>query len=191
MRIMYSFLIMLAACFYTTLTASATGGYLKGVVLDSLTERVVAGAVVKIEKTARGAYVNKSGEFSISSIPAGTYTVTTSLIGYFPSSISIEIRDNDTLDIEILLRSQDVRTRTVVVSASKHTQAVQDVPISISVVEAKELEARNITKIDDALRYIPGVNMAKDQVNIRGSSGFALGLGSRVALLLDGFPMIS
>ena len=33
--------------------------------------------------------------------------------------------------------------------------------------------------------------MAKDQVSIRGSSGFALGLGSRVALLLDGFPMLS
>jgi outer membrane receptor for ferrienterochelin and colicins len=191
MKFVTSLLCMMVLYCHSPLTAFAAGGFIKGIVLDSLTERPVAGAVVKLEKTARGAYVNKTGEFSISSIPAGTYTVTTTLIGYFPSSITLVIGDNDTLDIEILLRSQEVRTRTVVVSASKHTQNVQDVPISISVVESKELEARNITKIDDALRYIPGVNMAKDQVNIRGSSGFALGLGSRVALLLDGFPMIS
>lgn len=171
--------------------ALATGGFVKGIVLDSISERPVAGAVVKVETTARGAYVNKYGEFSISSIPAGTYTFTTSLVGYFPATTVVSIKNNDTLEIEIYLRPLEVRARTVIVSASKHTQAVQDVPISVSTVEAKDIESRNITRIDDALRYVPGVNMAKDQVSIRGSSGFALGLGSRVALMLDGFPMLS
>ncbi|MBK9246873.1 MAG: TonB-dependent receptor [Ignavibacteria bacterium] len=191
MNLISKYWIFLCLLLTSTVSASATGGYLKGTVIDSATKQTIAGAVVKIDNTARGAYVNKKGEFSISSIPSGSYTLTTSLIGYFPSQIIITIKDKDTLDVQISLVSQDVRLRTVVVSASKHLQAVQDVPISISVVDSKELKDRNIIQIDDALRYIPGVNMAKDQVSIRGSSGFALGLGSRVALLLDGFPMLS
>ncbi len=45
--------------------------------------------------------------------------------------------------------------------------------------------------MDDALRYVPGVNMLQDQVNIRGSSGYSRGVGSRVLLLLDGLPYLT
>ncbi len=183
------FIVVLSS--FSVSTAHAKGGCVKGVVIDSLTEVPLLGAVVRIETTARGANVNKSGEFLITAIPTGNYFLTASLIGYLPSKIPVSIRDDDTLTITIPLRSQAVRASTIVVSASKHAQSVQDVPISISVVEAKQLQERNITKIDDALRYVPGVSMSRDQVSIRGSSGFALGLGSRVALLLDGFPMLS
>ncbi|MEX0602059.1 MAG: TonB-dependent receptor, partial [Bacteroidota bacterium] len=47
---------------------------------------------------------------------------------------------------------------------------------------------RNSATLDDALRYVSGVNMMQDQVNIRGSSGYSRGVGSRVLILLDGLP---
>ena len=50
---------------------------------------------------------------------------------------------------------------------------------------------RNDLSLDDALRYVPGVNFVQDQVNIRGSSGYARGIGSRVLLLIDGIPLLS
>lgn len=191
MKFVFYGIFLIILCSFSTSTAHAKGGCVKGIVVDSLTEIPLLGAVVRIETTARGANVNKSGEFFITAIPAGNYFLSASLIGYLPTKIPVSVRDDDTLTITITLKPQAVRAATIVVSASKHAQSVQDVPISISVVEAKQLQERNITKIDDALRYVPGVNMSRDQVSIRGSSGFALGLGSRVALLLDGFPMLS
>lgn len=191
MKLLFYCLLVIVFSFFPAMQTLAKGGCVKGTVLDSLNDAPLAGAVVRIETTARGANVNKSGDFFISAIPPGNYTLTASLIGYIPVKQSITIRDNDTLTLVIQLRPQAVRTATIVVSASKHAQSVQDVPISISVVDAQQLQERNITKIDDALRYVPGVSMSRDQVSIRGSSGFALGLGSRVALLLDGFPMLS
>ncbi|MBI3258365.1 MAG: TonB-dependent receptor, partial [Ignavibacteriae bacterium] len=191
MKIVLNGLLTLILILFSTNAVCAKGGCVKGVVQDSLSDAPLVGAVVRIETTARGANVNKSGEFFITAIPAGNYILTASLIGYLPAKIPVVIRDDDTLNLNISLRAQAVRSATIIVSASKHAQSVQDVPISISVVEAKQLQERNITKIDDALRYVPGVNMSRDQVSIRGSSGFALGLGSRVALLLDGFPMLS
>jgi outer membrane receptor for ferrienterochelin and colicins len=84
-----------------------------------------------------------------------------------------------------------LRTQEIIVSANKKVQTVQEVPVSVSTINLKELTERNITDIDKALEYIPGVNMTGSQVSIRGSSGFAFGLGSRVAYLLDGFPVLS
>ena len=79
----------------------------------------------------------------------------------------------------------------VVVSANRRVQAVQDVPITVSVLSAEDLDQRSITRLDDALRYVNGIVVARDQVNIRGTSGFALGVGSRAAVLLDGFSLLS
>jgi iron complex outermembrane receptor protein len=79
----------------------------------------------------------------------------------------------------------------VIVSAGKRTQSVQEVPVSVTLLDQQAIQQRNVNRIDEVLRYVSGVNVARDQVSIRGSSGFALGIGSRVALLLDGFPMLS
>ena len=58
-------------------------------------------------------------------------------------------------------------------------------------MDAAEIRQRNSTSLDDALRYVRGVNMTGTQVNIRGSSGYSLGAGSRVLMLLDGIPFFA
>ncbi|MCS6819985.1 MAG: TonB-dependent receptor, partial [Chitinophagales bacterium] len=44
---------------------------------------------------------------------------------------------------------------------------------------------------DEALNYVPGVNMLGRNASIRGGGGFADGAGSRVLVLLDDIPIIS
>src|SRR6266571_4378268 len=45
-----------------------------------------------------------------------------------------------------------------------------------------------VATVDEAVNKAPGVLFLNGQVNIRGSSGFVEGLGSRVLLLVDGVP---
>src|SRR5256885_7631370 len=51
-----------------------------------------------------------------------------------------------------------------------------------------DLARRAVATVDEAVNRAPGVLFLNGQVNIRGSSGFVEGLGSRVLLLVDGVP---
>lgn len=151
------------------------------------------GANIRIENTARGAKSTITGDFIINRVPYGTHNLLISYIGYDSRKIEVSLdRDNANVDLgEIMLSEQRFLTGEIVVSANKRAQAVQEVPISMSVIDSRGILDRSITRLDNVLEYVPGVEINKDNVSIRGSSGFAFGVGSRSALLLDGFPMLA
>ncbi len=169
----------------------AEKGHIQGRVFSLETNKPLPGASVRIERTAFGAIANKNGLFKIHSVKSGNYTLIVSLVGYKQKKIDITIPANDTVFIECFLEVQAIQTEDIIVSASKRVQLVQEVQVSVSTISSSELMDRNITKLDEVLGYIPGVSMNGDHISIRGSSGFAFGIGSRVILLLDGFPLLS
>src|SRR5205823_11442507 len=59
---------------------------------------------------------------------------------------------------------------------------------SVAVMNDTDLARRAVATVDEAVNRAPGVLLLNGQVNIRGSSGFVEGLGSRVLLLVDGVP---
>jgi iron complex outermembrane receptor protein len=170
---------------------AAPNGLIQGVVTDSETGERLGGAVVRVEAREIGAVANAQGAFVLRNLATGNYTLLVNFIGYEARKYTVSVRSGDTTSVTIGLKSQLLRTNDVVVSAGKRVQAAQDVPISISTVGQREIQQRGITSIDQALRYVPGVNVNRDQINIRGSSGFALGFGSRVSVFLDGFPLMA
>jgi outer membrane receptor for ferrienterochelin and colicins len=175
----------------STSPASPASGTITGVVTDGETGDVLAGAVVRVEARELGAVANKDGIYVVRNVPAGTATLLVNFIGYETRKIKIFVRAGESLTQPVALKSQMLRTSDVVVSAGKRVQAAQDVPISISTVGQREIQQRGITTVDQALRYVPGVNVNRDQISVRGSSGFSLGFGSRVGIFLDGFPLLS
>jgi len=52
------------------------------------------------------------------------------------------------------------------------------------------IESKNTTNITQALEQVPGLNILDEEPQIRGGSGFAFGVGSRVAILIDGIPIL-
>src|SRR5207249_2575191 len=59
---------------------------------------------------------------------------------------------------------------------------------SVAVVSDTELARRAVNTVDEAVDKAPGVQFLYGQVNIRGSTGYVQGLGSRVLMLVDGVP---
>ncbi len=171
--------------------AHAQSASIKGRVTDRLTALSMQGVTVRVEGTGIGAITDKSGRFALQNVPLGLVTIAASSVGYEPTSVVVIVKLNDQRDVVMTMLESALRTADIVVSASKRVQAVQDVPVSVSIVGGKELTMRAQTSLDEALRYVSGVNVARDQVNIRGASGFAFGVGSRTAVLLDGFPLLS
>ncbi|MFN5875228.1 MAG: TonB-dependent receptor [Ignavibacteria bacterium] len=196
---MYS-TILSALCLWLLLAPEAGAQYAKrvsGVVVDGLTSDPIRGAAVKISGQKSGTYTSAKGEFAIQ-VPPATPSQTTSLfivvsaIGYTTDTIDINQRTTSSSDqLIVSLTPSTLMRDEVIVSASKRVQAVQDVPISVSIMKSEDIQQRGVVRLDDALRYVSGITVVKDQVNIRGASGFALGVGSRTAVLLDGFSLLS
>lgn len=172
------------------LHAQATG-ILTGYLTDRETAKPVRGATVRIDGTRSGAITDAKGVFTIKGLPEGTITVVASFVGYETARQNIYLKAGESTSMIMTIKESSISKGEIVVSANKRVQAVQDVPISVSILTAADLEQRNVTRLDDALRYVSGISVARDQVSIRGSSGFAFGVGSRTAVLIDGFSLLS
>lgn len=186
MRVLSCTVVMVALL--VTLNAQTS---VRGLITDRMTAAPIHGVTVRIEGTRLGAITNNEGRFTLKDVPQGRLTIAASCIGYEATSIMIVIKANEKRDVVMTMLESALRTSEIVVSASKRVQAAQDVPISVSIVSNRDIANRAQTTLDEALRYVSGVNVARDQVNIRGASGFAFGVGSRTAVLLDGFPLLS
>jgi iron complex outermembrane receptor protein len=81
--------------------------------------------------------------------------------------------------------------KEVVVTATTTAQTVTDAPASVSVVTAKDIEEKNVQRVDDALTTLPGVNVQsrgdgmpnnyQNQIMLRGFSYY-----NQTAVLVDG-----
>lgn len=166
-------------------------GVIRGRIADSVSGEGTKGAHVRVAGTTVGAIAGTDGTWLVRNVPAGDRTIDVTYLGYRRALRRVRVPAGDTVECTVLLVPQAVKTTEVVVSANKRVQAVQDVPLSIAVIDAAAIGDRTATKLDEVLRYVPGVNVSQNQVNIRGASGFAYGLGSRTTLLLDNFPLLS
>ncbi len=113
------------------------------------------------------------------------------MIGYKKAIRTVSAGNSGAEALRIYLIPSPIQTDQVVVTASKRRQLLTNVPVSMSLISSASLQRRDVVSLSDALRYVPGVNFVQDQLNIRGSSGYARGIGSRVLLLIDGIPLLT
>ncbi len=165
----------------------AQGYNISGTVKDS-TGAPLLGVNVVLAGTKYGASTNYEGKFNIINVKPGKYNIEFSSIGYKSIVISDQVIKDKSIIINAVLHQTLVESQLVVVTASKYAQKISDLPMSASIINSSELEKRDITDLEDAMRFVPGVNMVDDQISIRGSSGYSRGAGTRVLLEIDGIP---
>lgn len=150
--------------------------------------RPLIGANIVLLETNRGAATNLNGEFEIKNLSPGSYAMEISMIGYRSEKIfDIRLVDKP-LRFEIILEPTAVQTEQVIITANKYEQNISELPVSAEVIPLERIVRKNFTNLEDAMRYVPGVNMTSWQISIRGSSGYSRGAGTRVLLAFDGIP---
>ncbi len=164
---------------------------LRGIVRDAATREPLMGAVVRIPDSPYGNSSDEAGRFVLA-VPPGTWDLLVTHIGYRPTHLSgIHLMPGKDTSIVVLMLEEALTTGPVVVTASRRMQALEDVPISISVLDADDVARRVPVNTDEVMRTVSGVSMVEDQISIRGSSGYSRGVGSRVLLLMDGVPLLT
>ncbi len=163
-------------------------GRIEGRVLDENKSPLI-GANVRIENTLIGSATDRKGIFRLTKVPVGKHKLKFTMVGYESKEFEVEVIADQTTYIEVQLFQTAIQTSAVFVTASKFEQKTSDIPLSISALSPQDLTSRNVKRLDDALKYVSGINMVSDQISIRGSTGYTRGAGSRVLLLFDGVPL--
>jgi vitamin B12 transporter len=81
-------------------------------------------------------------------------------------------------------------TAGIVVSATRLPVPAENAPASVSVVSAPEMEQRQVRRVADALRQVPGISVTQSGAPGQLTSVFTRGLRSEhTQVLLDGIPI--
>ena len=162
---------------------------LKGVVKDSTTNEAAIGAIVySLNDKSHGTVSDINGNYQLNLLP-GRDTVVCSMIGMQADTIVISGEKN--AEHNFLLSSGVQQMATMVVSAGRYERKLEDITVSMEVMKPSLIENKNSSNITDALEQVPGLDILDGEPQIRGGSGFNFGVGSRVAILIDGLPALA
>lgn len=143
-----------------------------------------------------GARIVTSEGVRASSNPDGTFTLTYKTLP-FQAIVSASMFKTDTILVTssgmlvIQLDPEVVEIQSLVVTASRRGQNVEEVPISMEILRPVLIDNKAISDLEQAVDQSPGVYAMDGQISIRGGSGYSYGAGSRVLLLWNDVPIIS
>ncbi|MGN8226048.1 SusC/RagA family TonB-linked outer membrane protein [Gracilimonas sp. BCB1] len=161
---------LLFTIFVLLLSASAfaQSGELTGQVTDAETGEPLIGATVYIESLNKGAQSDIDGNYTISGIEAGVYTVSYRYVGYETETRSVEIGSGTvTLDIQL---SVDVVGLDELVVSGYSVEQKREITGSISTVSSDEFENVSLQSTEALLQgRAAGVNITTTSGNPGGA----------------------
>ncbi len=145
------------------------------------------GANVVIVGTDLGATANDSGAFSMREVPAGTYDVTATFIGYSPTTLSVVVGEEGTSVLDFELEVGTVVLSDVEVLASR---ASENTPVAFTNIDKEDMELRlGSQDLPMILNTTPSVYATQQgggagdaRINIRGFNQ------RNIAVMINGVP---
>jgi outer membrane receptor protein involved in Fe transport len=170
----------------------AQNGTVTGKVTDAKSGDALIGVNITAGKNEISTITDLNGSFELALTP-GNYTLTFTYIGYaeFIKTISIQSGEQIAVDVSMEEEAKNVLGDELVITGSLFQKKASEEVISIEVIQPKLIQNTNVTRIDEVVRRVSGVNVADGQANIRSGSGWAYGVGSRVMMILDGQTILS
>ena len=158
---------------------------LTGKVIQQDTKEPIVGAKI-VASSGERTLTDIDGNFTLNIV---TYPITlvTSMTSFLSDTLEVKKSGEYVISLEVPVKV----ISTVVVSAGRRQQKVEEVPISMEIIKPTLIDNKGITDLEQAVDQSPGVYTMDGQVSIRGGSGFAYGAGSRVLLLWNGMPLLS
>ncbi len=182
---------LLAVCLLAPLSLVAQEGpRLRGVVVDVETGVPVVGAEVLVQSTPFRVTTGADGSFEVALPDGREYMLVVLASGFRTVERNVDAASVAGEPLRISMERLLFEVPGMTVTASRVAARPGEAPTSIAVISADELERRNVTNLKEALPFAQGVTFNAGHMDIRGSSGIARGVGSRVLMLLDGHRVL-
>lgn len=150
-------------------------GVIKGTVVDRDTRERLAGANVIIVNALKGAASDKDGNYIITNIKPGFYTLLFSFIGYDSLyKTDIIVKPNKSINIDAQLKSAALSSEAIKVTAGyfseKQTNQVSSINFSSEEIRRSPGSAGDVSRIVMTLPSIAKVNDQSNSLVVRGGS---------------------
>lgn len=158
----------------------AQTGALKGKVTDKATREPLEGVTVIVKGTPKGAATKANGEFIVTGIKPGTYSIEVSYIGYQSQLLTgVKIVANDTVVRNIILSDQAKDLDVVEVIGDRPLVDIEK-PSAFNTVGKDQIDEAPVRQIQAIINTQPGVVSTPAGVFIRGGRTYETGF------LIDG-----
>lgn len=178
-------------------TATAWGqkssGSIVGTVINQSTREAIPYAQVIVVGTTLGTAADASGNYKISGLPAGTYTLEARMLGFGTGRERVSVGgDKNPRHLDFYLSEQSIEIDGVIVSANRQTTLRRKAPSLVTVLGSDVFVKTNSENLSQGLRFQPGLrvedncqNCGFNQVRINGLDG------AYSQVLIDSRPMMS
>src|ERR1700681_3748647 len=154
------------------------GGTVTGVAKDSSTS-TLQGALVQLDPGGKRTVTDSQGQFRITDVVPGDYTLTVSYVGFAPFTQNIKVASAQTVNVEAEVRVASVSDQ-VLVTAERLQGESEAINIErtadniVQVLPAKVITSLPNTNVADAVGRLPSVSLERDEgegkyVQIRGT----------------------
>lgn len=179
------------ALFYTQ--AQTGKGSITGTVKDK-TQKPVGLATIQVEQTAFGAYTDERGKFTIKNIPQGNYIIIVSLVGFESIRQNVTVKAGETTTVSFDVPKKIHLLKEVSITSTGIKGETKDIPGTISVIDAKQIQESGAQNIGQIITRVPGTNYLdedgrglKPNIGLRGLEPLR---NKNLLVLLDGkFPI--
>jgi hypothetical protein len=168
-------------------------GAVVGTVRDGGTGASLAGAVVALPDIERNTITSSDGHYALYKVPSGPQHLSVRMIGYAPRALHALVPPDGRLEINISLRAEPTRLRTVEIRAPVNVRgldAADSTPFPDRGISMAAAANHPLLGEPDALQALAGGEVvvrpeSPEGVHVRG------GASDHTAYVLDGIPVLN
>jgi uncharacterized membrane protein YgcG len=136
---------------------------IQGTIVDSVSKRNLASATISIVKSKDSSLVsfarsNEKGDFSVKSVPAGSYLISVSYVGFLQQWIAFKTGKNAVIDLSNIYMQDASSLSTVTVTARRAPVVINGDSIEFN---AENFKTAPNAVVEDLLKKMPGIEVDK------------------------------
>ncbi len=177
-------LLLIVVAFFSYSQASGQTT-LSGKIVDAIDNSPLVGVNVQVKGKVIGTSTGNSGNFSLSVNSPPPFSILVSSIGFETQEILITRQDEK---LSISLNQKIIMGDDVIVSASRVPGSLLQSPVSIELINTRDIQTSPQSSFYDALINIKGVEMTTQSLTFKSvnTRGFGSNGNTRVVQLMDG-----
>jgi len=145
--------------------AAAQGGTIRGKVADS-TGAPIAQAVIVLDPGGLRATSRDNGDYVISRVPSGSYTVRARRLGYTTPSASVSVADGQTVRQDFIVKHAAISLTDVVIGSRARHTAAEELAVPVDVFTPEQIHSQGTTETTQILSQLsPSVNFPRQSVS--------------------------
>ena len=164
-QLLVVFALPVLALLFTAQNAAAQGGTIRGRIADS-TGAPISQVLIVLNPGGQRAISRDNGDYVISQVPSGTYTVRARRLGYFVPIATVTVAEGQTVQQDFFVaRTAISLTEVVIGSRARHT-AADELAVPVDVFTVEQIQSQGTTETAQILSQLaPSVNFPRQSVS--------------------------